>query len=81
MSGGSRHNRPPSAADRFLALFARSWGQSRMSAQGRVRSAVPRILRVGGPTGSGAYAGVSSAMRPSLQPYLASKSAFTVTAS
>jgi hypothetical protein len=29
----------------------------------------------------GAYAGVSSAMRPSLQPYLASKSAFTVAAS
>ena len=33
------------------------------------------------PQGGHAYAGVSYAMRPSLQPYLASKSAFTVAAS
>jgi hypothetical protein len=40
----------------------------------------PEILGVGGPTRGDAYAGVSSTMRPSLQLYLASKSAFTVTA-
>jgi hypothetical protein len=41
-----------------------------------------RLSWVGGPTGgdADAYAGVSSTMRPSLQPYLASKSAFTMTA-
>jgi chaperonin GroEL len=38
----------------------------------------PRVLGVGGPIAGYAYAGVSSTMRPSLQPYLASKSAFTV---
>jgi hypothetical protein len=36
---------------------------------------LPGILGVGGPIGGDAYAGVSSTMRPSLQPYLASKSA------
>jgi hypothetical protein len=39
---------------------------------------LPRVLGVGSPIGCDAYAGVSSTMRPSLQPYLASKSAFTV---
>jgi hypothetical protein len=34
-----------------------------------------------GQIGCDAYAGASSTMRPSLQPYLASKSAFTVAAS
>jgi hypothetical protein len=42
---------------------------------------LPGILGVGGPIGGDAYAGVSSTMRPSLQPYLASKSAFTAVAS
>ena len=49
--------------------------------KGRVRSAVPAILGVGGPIGADAYACMSSTIRPSLQPYLASKSAFTVAAS
>jgi hypothetical protein len=42
---------------------------------------IPAILGVGVPTGGDAYSGVSSAMRPSLQPYLVSKSAFTMAAS
>ena len=37
-----------------------------------------RKRRIAGPVRGDAYAGVSSTMRPSLQPYLASKSAFTV---
>jgi hypothetical protein len=81
MSGRSRHNRrlqPQTAFSRFSPVRG---ANRELSAQGRAWSAVPPILRVGGPTGSGAYAGVSSAMRPSLQPYLASKSAFTVAAS
>src|SRR5262249_55412030 len=41
----------------------------------------PAGLGVGGPRRGDAYAGVSSTMRPSLQPYLASKSRFTVGAS
>jgi hypothetical protein len=49
-----------------------------MPASGRGRSAVPAVLGVGAPIGGDAYAGMSSTMRPSLQPYLASKSAFTV---
>jgi hypothetical protein len=38
----------------------------------------PRFLESAAPIGGDAYAGMSSTMRPSLQPYLASKSAFTV---
>src|SRR6202051_4420764 len=41
----------------------------------------PRFLESAAPIGGDAYAGVSSTMRPSLQLYLASKSAFTVAAS
>jgi hypothetical protein len=57
------------------------WDRSLRLTQARLRSAVPAMHGVGGPTGGDAYVGVSSAMRPSLQPYLASKSAFTVAAS
>ena len=41
----------------------------------------PQFLESAAKQEAGAYAGVSSAMRPSLQPYLASKSAFTAAAS
>ena len=75
-----------SAYDALLALAVASTrgrvhGPIAKGRSGLVRSAIPAILGVGVPTGGDAYSGVSSAMRPSLQPYLVSKSAFTMAAS
>jgi hypothetical protein len=69
----SEKNRENSCSAPLQGIRRAVFAQPRSRAVGRPRDSWSR-----GPIGGDAYAGVSSTMRPSLQPYLASKSAFTV---